>query len=144
MRRHRLSFAAGIVLAAVGPWVPPLVAQAGLQQAAAQAREQWLAHDLTGLLAGSDTVRLQVPGVTQSATLGVAQAARLLGRYVGATRETGFDLISVRAAGTDRGYVEGRRRYVVQGTAEERQETIFLGFELRAGRWRVREVRVVP
>ncbi len=135
----------GIALAGAGPWwVRPAAAQATLQEAAAQARRQWLAHDLAGLVSGSDTVRLQVPGVMQSAALGAAQAARLLGRYVGATRETGFDLVAVHLADTDEGYAEGRRHYVVEGTAEEREETVFLGFERRGGRWRLREVRVVP
>jgi hypothetical protein len=146
MRSHRLSLARGVVLAG-GSGVlgapPRLAAQATLQQAAAQARQQWLAHDLAGLVSGSDTVRLQVPGVTESAALGAAQAARLLGRYVGATRETGFELVTVQRSSPERGYVEGRRRYVVQGTAEEREETVFMGFDLRSGRWRLREVRVV-
>ena len=146
MRRGRLSLAAAGLALAGGVLVgaPRAAAQETLQQAAAQARQRWLAHDLAGLVAGSDTVRLQVPGIAESAALGAAQAARLLGRYVGVMRETGFDLVTVQSAGANRGYAEGRRRYVVQGTAEQREETLFLGFELRDGRWRLREVRIVP
>ena len=140
-----MSLAAGIALAAGGGpwWARPVAAQETLQQAAAGARQEWLTHDVAGLVAGSDTVRLQVPGVPQSASLEAAQVARLLSRYLGATRETAFDLVAVRPTGGDEGYAEGRRHNVGQGTAEVREETVFLGFERRGGRWCLREIRVV-
>jgi hypothetical protein len=142
MRSHCLTLAV-VVLAGLSR-APEAAAQGMLAQAAERAQRDWLEHDMGGLVSGADTVRLQLPGLTQSATVGPAQAARLLERHVQATREVSFDLVSVRPAGKDRGYAEGRRHYVVSGTAEERQETVFLGFEQIGGQWCVREVRIVP
>ena len=129
----------------VGLAVPGLaVAQGTLDSAAARARNGWLAHDIPALLAGSDTVRLQLPGVARSASLTPGQAARLLLRYVEGSEEVGFDLRPIRSVAPDHGYAEARRRYVVRGTTDEREETVFLGFRMVAGAWRLREVRVVP
>ncbi len=139
MRRHRVAFLALAIL------VPSsLGAQATLEEAAGRAREQWLAHDVAGLVSGSDTIRLQLPGVAFFAALAPGQAARLLDRYLEAAREIGFELRGVRAAGADQGYAEGRRRYVVRGTSEEREEMVYVEFRLVGGTWRLREVRIVP
>ena len=118
--------------------------QDGLEQAAEQARQAWMRHDLDRLFAASDTVRLQLPGVSRSAALEPGQAARLLGRYVGAAREVALDVVGLRRAAADHGYAETVRRFVIEGTSDERQETIYIGFRFVAGMWRVREVRVVP
>lgn len=123
---------------------PRLTAQVTLENAAERAREFWLAHNVSGLVAGSDTIRLQIPGVGFSSALGPAQAARLLDRYLETAREIAFELRGVRSAGPDHGYAEAERKYVVQGTAEERAETVYVGFRQVAGSWRVREVRIVP
>ena len=123
---------------------PPLLAQGTLEEAAGRARGQWLTHDVAGLVAGSDTIRLQLPGQGFSPTLGPAQAARLLNRYLETAREVSFELQGVRLAEADHGYAEGRRRYVVEGTSEEREETVYVGFRQKGGQWRVREVRIVP
>src|SRR5574341_342364 len=120
-----------------------LSAQTTLEEAAERARGLWLAHDVSSLVSGSDTIRLQLPGVGFQSALGPAQAARLLDRYLESAREIAFDLRGVRLAGPDHGYAEGGRRYVVQGTSEERQETVYVGFRQVAGKWRVREVRIV-
>jgi hypothetical protein len=120
------------------------LAQDGLDRAAERARGAWMRHDMTGLFAESDTVRLQLPGVARSAGLDPAQAARLLARYVGAAREVGLEIVGLRRAGDDHAYAETVRRFVIAGTDDERQETVFIGFRFVAGMWRVREVRVVP
>ncbi|HLB38579.1 MAG TPA: hypothetical protein VJL31_18565 [Gemmatimonadales bacterium] len=124
--------------------VAPVAAQGTLEEAAERARAQWLEHDVAGLVSGSDTIRLQLPGMGFSSALGPAQAARLLNRYLETAREIGFELQGVRLAEADHGYAEGRRRYVVTGTSEERQETVYVGFRQKGGQWRVREVRIVP
>lgn len=124
--------------------VPGIALAQGLDSAAARAREEWLAHDIPGLLAGSDTVRLQLPGVARSASLTPGQAARLLLRYLEGSDEVAFDLRPIRSVSPDHGYAEARRRYLVQGTTDQREETVFLGFRHVAGAWRLREVRVVP
>lgn len=119
-------------------------AQGTLDSAAARARDEWLAHDIAALLAASDTVRLQLPGVARSASLTPGQAARLLLRYVEGAEEIQFDLQAIRSASLDHGYAEARRRYAVRGTRDQREETVFLGFRRVEGAWRLREVRVVP
>ena len=125
------------------PLAGPL-GQEGLAEAAERARAAWLRHDLAALFAASDTVRLQLPGVPRSAALEPGQAARLLGRYVGAAREVTLEVVALRRAADDHGYAETERRFVIEGTADERLETVFLGFRFVGGEWRVREVRVVP
>lgn len=133
----------GLLLAGLAaPGVAP--AQGTLDSVAARARGEWLAHDIATLLASSDTVRLQLPGVARSASLTPGQAARLLLRYVEGSDEVSFDLRPIRSAAPDHGYAEARRRYVVRGTTDQREETVFLGFRLVDGAWRLREVRVVP
>ncbi len=114
------------------------------EDAASQARQLWLAHDVAALVSGSDTIRVQLPGAAPSGALGPGQAARLLSRYLEPAGELAFDLQGIRRAGADEAYAEGRRRYVVRGTSEERRETVFLGFRLLRGAWRLWEVRVVP
>ncbi len=131
-----------LLVGLAAPGVAP--AQGTLDSAAARARGEWLAHDIAALLAGSDTVRLQLPGVARSASLTPGQAARLLLRYVEGSDEVGFDLRPIRSAAPDHGYAEARRRYVVRGTTDQREETVFLGFRLVDRAWRLREVRVVP
>jgi len=103
-----------------------------------------MTHDVSGLVTGSDTIRLQLPGAGFSSALGPAQAARLLDRYLESAREIAFEVRGVRLAAADHGYAEGGRRYVVQGTTEEREETVYVGFRLVGGTWRLREVRIVP
>ena len=122
----------------------PLLAQATLEEAASRARELWLKHDVAGLVTGSDTVRLQLPGVPYLSALAPGQAARMLDRYLESSREIGLDLQGVRETGPNQGYAEGHRRYAVQGTSEEREEVVYLEFRLSGGKWGLREVRIVP
>lgn len=125
-------------------WAPlALEGQGSLDRMAERVRRMWLAHDMEGLLATSDTVRVQVPGVARSASLSPAQAVRLLLRYVEGAEELSFEVQAIRAAGPDYGYVEIRRRYVVGRTEDVRVETVFFGFRDVGGEWRLREVRVV-
>jgi hypothetical protein len=139
MRRYRVTLVALVCLLPAR-----LSAQGTLEEAATRARRLWLAHDVAGLVAGSDTIRLQLPGVPYFAALAPGQAARLLDRYLEASREIALELGSVRVAGPDHGYAEGHRRYAVQGTSEEREEMVYLEFRLAGGNWHLREVRIVP
>jgi hypothetical protein len=134
---------AGAVLALLAGGTASSRAQEGLEQAAQRARAAWLRHDVEGLFAASDTVRLQLPGVTRSAALEPGQAARLLARYLGSAREVELEVMVLRLAAEDHGYAEALRRFVIAGTADERRETVFIGFRQVGGTWRVREVRVV-
>lgn len=145
MRGYRLGGSwLGQALLGLALLTPRLPAQVTLEAAAERARGLWLAHDVSGLVSGSDTIRLQIPGVGFSSALGPAQAARLLDRYLETAREIAFEVRGVRLAGPDHGYAEGWRKYVVQGTSEEREETVYVGFRQLGGKWRVREVRIVP
>ncbi|GIW53484.1 MAG: hypothetical protein KatS3mg081_2839 [Gemmatimonadales bacterium] len=125
-------------------WAPAAVeGQESLAQTAERARRMWMAHDMSGLVGSSDTLRVQLPGVGRSASLSPAQAIRVLLRYVEGAEELSLDLRAIRSAGPGHGYVEARRRYVVGGTRDEREETVFLGYRHVGGEWRLREVRVV-
>jgi hypothetical protein len=131
----------------VGGWllfVPSgLEGQGSMVEAAERIGRMWVVHNMAALVASSDTVRLELPGVARSAALSPGQAVRLLLRYVEGAEELGFELRAIRSAGPDHGYVEAQRRYVVGGTRDERVETVFLGFREVGGQWRLREVRVV-
>ncbi|MDH5805223.1 MAG: hypothetical protein OEZ54_08550, partial [Gemmatimonadota bacterium] len=62
--------------------------------------------------------------------------------YFRAATEITFEMSQVRFASDEHAYVQFLRRYAVEGTEDERVETVFLGFRLLDGRWRLREVRV--
>ena len=115
-----------------------------LLQAVRAAQNSWMEHDVDLLVAGSDTVRLHIPGIAPSASLRPGQASRLLDRYLRPTEEVSFELINVRNLAEDHAYAEVQRRYVVRGTTEQREETVFLGFRMIDSVWRLREVRVTP
>jgi hypothetical protein len=134
------------VLTVAGLVVPgrSAVAQDELDLAVEQARLAWLDHDVDRLVARSDTVRLNLPGVARAASLKPGQAAKLLRQYLKPSEEREFTLRELRRLAPDHAYAEVLRRYVVEGTSEERAETAFLGFRLLAGQWQLREVRITP
>lgn len=116
--------------------------QESLDEVVARARSAWLEHRVRDLVAGSDTVRLRIPGVAVSAAVRPSQAARLLAEYLEAAQEQEFAGQGVRYVAEDHAYAEFARRYAVRGTADVRRETVFLGFRRTDGVWRLREVRV--
>lgn len=129
---------AGIVLAG------PAQAQRTLDEAAQGARYAWLMHDARMLASSSDSlILLRLSGAAE-ATVRSGQAARLLAEFLENSVERGFDLQAVRETGDQRGYAEAARRYVVRGTADIVNQTIYLGFRRAGGRWRLAEIRVTP
>ena len=130
---------AGLVLSA-----RPATGQERLEDAVEQARVAWLGHEVSLLVSKSDTVRLQLPGVAMSASVKPAQASRLLQKYLESAEELSFVLKDVRRLAPDHAYAEIARVFVVKGTSEKRSETVFLGFRVLGGEWRLREVRVTP
>lgn len=118
-----------------------VAAQATLTEAAERARRAWLAHDPEALAGQSSNLVLQIPGADPSSPLGRAQAMELLRRYLRVAEERGLDITAIREVEPGRGFVELMRRYVVAGTVELRHETLFLGFRLVDGRWRLVELR---
>jgi hypothetical protein len=66
----------------------------------------------------------------------------MLEEYLLTANEVAFDLGRIREASEGHAYAQLVRRYVVRGTSDERVETVFLGFRLLGGRWRLREVRI--
>ncbi len=122
----------------------PLAAQSELISAVEDARAAWLEHDLTRLVVGSDTVRLHIPGVGRAPVVHPSQAARVLHGYLKTASEISLVLGGIREVSQDHAYAQLQRRYVVEGTSDERVETVFFGFRLVEDIWRLREVRITP
>lgn len=135
-----------LLLAVVCMAVTPrgLLGQTALTEVVERARSAWMEHSARSLVARSDTVRLRIPGVAVAQALRPGQAARLLGKYMEAADETELVLREIRHVGEGHAYAEMARRYVVRGTRDERVETVFFGFRVVNGEWRLREVRVTP
>ncbi len=133
---------AGLVVALAAPRM--LSAQAPLKDVVERARTAWLGHATQDLVAGSDIVRLRIPGVAVSQALRPGQAARLLARYLADADGEELVLREIRHVAEDHAYAEMARRYTVRGTSDERVEMLFFGFRIVGGEWRLREVRVAP
>jgi len=138
-----LALIMGLLTAPV-PGARLAAAQETLDQVIASAQAAWLAHEVSDLVSGSDTVRLRIPGIAPSASLKPGQAARLLEQYLKPTKELSFSESGRRELASDHVYAEMKRIYVVKGTDEERSETVLLGFRRIDGTWVLREVRVTP
>ena len=135
---------AASALLLLGSWEPVSCQDAPLAAAVQEARDSWLRHDVESLVSGSDTVRLHIPDLPPSASLRPGQASRLLDRYLSPTQEISFELLNVRELAEDHAYAEVQRIFVIKGTVEQREETVFLGFRRIRGVWSLREVRVTP
>lgn len=118
--------------------------QDDLTAAMERVRTAWLAHDYPGVVASSDTVRLQLPGVGRAAAVRPSHAARVLREYLDSANEIAFELRNYREVSEGHTYAQMTRRYVVRGTSDERLETVFLGFRVVDGAWSLREIRVTP
>jgi len=121
-----------------------LAAQASLAAATEQARSAWLAHDPQGLVGQSGSIALQIPGADPSSPLDRAQAAELLRRHWRTAVERSLTVRGVHELESGKGYAELERCYVVAGTSDERQETIFLGFQKVGASWWLTELRSAP
>jgi hypothetical protein len=132
----------GALLCTVGP--AAAAGQSPLETVVERARASWIAHEARALVEQSDTVRLWIPGLAASAAVRPGQAARLLADFLAEAEETEFALREIRHVGDDHAYAEFGRRFTVRGTADVREETVFLGFRRVDGVWRLREVRVTP
>ena len=122
----------------------PAAAQKTLSDAAARAQAAWSVHDAQGLVGQSSNLILQIPGADPSSPLGRPQAIELLRRYFRPAEERGLDVTAIREVEAGKGFVELTRRYVVAGTTELRHETLFLGYRLLDGEWRLVELRSAP
>jgi len=121
------------------------VAQAGpgsLADAAERARAAWQVKDVAGLLTGSDTVQVQLPGGDPAAPMNPEQAGRVLARHLEGVEERSVVVVAVREVGAGRGYAELERHFLIARTRDERCESVFLGFRRVGGRWVVSEVRI--
>jgi hypothetical protein len=119
-------------------------AQGTLPDAAERAKQAWLSHDPRSLVGQSSTLVLQIPGADPSSPLGRSQAIELLRRYFRPAEERGVDVTAIREVEAGKGFVELTRRYVVAGTSELRRETLFLGYRMVGGAWRLVELRSAP
>jgi len=121
-----------------------LAAQTSLADVAERTRGAWLAHDPQALVGQSASIMLQLPGANPSSPLDRAQAVELLRRHWRTAVEHTLTLRRVGEFKSGRGYAELVRCYVVSGTSDERQETIFLWFQRAGASWRLAEVRSAP
>jgi hypothetical protein len=149
MRSNRVTTWPVAVIVAVAGMLPlghlgQAGAQTELEAAVERGRAAWLSHDYEALFVSSDTVRLQLPESGRHQGVTPAHAAQVLKEYLSPADEISFELRRIREASEDHAYAQLARRYVVRGTADERIETVFLGFRRVDGRWRLREVRVTP
>jgi len=122
----------------------PVGAQNTLPDAAERAKRAWAEHDARALVGQSSNVVLQIPGADPSSPLGRSQAIELLRRYFRPAEERGLDVTAIREVEAGKGFVELTRRYVVAGTTELRRETLFLGYRMVGGAWRLAELRSAP
>ena len=133
-----------MILGLLSVVAPGLAAQSDLNRAVEFARAAWEGHDIRGLVAASDTLRLRIPEVAAAQSLRPAQAARILAGFLADADELSLQLREIRYVADDHAYAELERRFVVRGTEERRDETVFFGFRRVEGVWRLREVRVTP
>lgn len=124
----------------------PMAAQqsTSLATAAEQVRAAWLGHDARAVVGASSSILLQIPGADPSSPLGRAQAVELLRRYLRSVVECSVAVKTVREVEAGKGFVELERRYQVVGTADERRETVFLGFRRAGDSWVLAELRIAP
>ena len=108
------------------------------------ARSAWTERDFARLFAGGTHVQLRLPGADPSAGVGEAQAVSLLRAYVRGTTDLGVESVSAREVGTGRAFVDLKRRYRLDGTQEERVESVLLGYRRAGTGWRLVDLRVLP
>jgi hypothetical protein len=118
--------------------------QRTLPEAAERARQAITTHDAQALVGQSSNIVLQIPGADPSSGLGRPQAIELLRRYLRPAEERGLDVTAIREVERGKGFIEITRRYVVSGTTELRHETLYLGYRLLDGEWRLAELRSAP
>ncbi len=135
---------AAVAAGSVAVVAVPATAQDALDTVVARAAGAWSQHRVRDLVEGSDTVRLRIPGLASSSAVRPGQAVRLLEDYLKDSEELGFTRRGIRYVAADHAYAEFGRRFQVRGTAEIREETIFLGYRQLEGAWRLREVRIAP
>jgi hypothetical protein len=107
------------------------------------ARVAWQGQDTKAILApASNGVLVQLPGADPSSPVSQAQGAALLRQYLKGTAELETVVRAARVVGTGRGFVELTRRYQVDGTEEEREESVLLGYQSAPEGWRLTELRI--
>ena len=115
----------------------------GLAAVGDSARLAWKSRDFSQLVVPGTRIQLRLPGADPSTGVGQAQAVALLRAYVRGTIELATEVLSAREVGPDRAFVELRRRFRLDGTAEERVESVLLGYRRGRGGWRLVDLRVV-
>ena len=114
-----------------------------LADAAERARAAWLGHDVSGLLAESPKLLMQLPGTDPSVALGPEQAAAMLVDFLSQASEVETVVRAAREVEPGRGYVELERKYRIQGTQEVRIQSLLLGYRQTRSGWVLVELRVV-
>jgi hypothetical protein len=114
-----------------------------LEDAAARARQAWMAHNAVALVAESPSLLVQLPGADPSVALGPDQAAALLRDFLAQAQEVECEVRAAREVEPGRGYVELRRSYRIAGTQDVRVQSLLLGYRQGKAGWVLVELRVV-
>ena len=130
-----------VMLAAFPAWVQ--AQGSDLRDAAERARQAWVAHDASALVAESPRLVIQLPGAEPSVALGPRQAAALLADFQASSQEVETLIRAAREVGSRRGYVELERKYRVAGTQNIRVQILLLGYRRLEDGWTLVEFRVV-
>ncbi|MGB7211402.1 MAG: hypothetical protein WBC97_02140 [Gemmatimonadales bacterium] len=116
----------------------------GIAAVGESARSAWAGRDFARLFAEGAHVQLRLPDADPSAGVGSAQAVTLLRGYVRGTSDISVEVVSARAVGTGRAFVDLQRRFRPDGTQEARVESVLLGYRRMGTSWRLVDLRVLP
>lgn len=135
----------GVVLAGMMAWAPAPAAAQGtdsLVLAAQRIARAWQRHDFGQMLAGAARVTVVFPGSGRTAPLAAAQAAEVLRGFVEGAHEESADVVELRTVGADRSYVEIERVFAPRGSAELRQQIVYVELRRAGSGFTVAEVRI--
>ena len=114
----------------------------GLGPLAELARAAFVTRDFHQLLAGRQSVRLELPDGNASASVTGRVAAASLGALFRRTEDRRLEVLGAALADPDHGYIELRRRYAVARTQQERIQRVLISARGESGGWRVVEIWV--
>lgn len=135
-----MAVAGCLMFAAAGP----ATAQAtdSLVVTAQRIARAWQRQDFGQILSGASAISVVLPGAERTAPLGSAQAAEVLRGFVEGAHEESAEVLVLRTVSADRAYVELERVFAPRGSAELRQQTVYLELRRTGAGFTVAEVRI--
>ena len=116
--------------------------QETVDEAAHEARDAWMNHDVGRLLFGRDQVTLTLPRAESTRPLSPGQASSLMREFFRNTEELQFSYEKIGTGTDDQGYIEASRDFVIAGTTEIRTQKVIIGFRRISRVWRIFEIRI--